>query len=85
MPVGELDQVDRNGILAALTGFPAIDVPAGFSTPTSSAPSGVPIGLDFLGRPWSEGILFSLAYSFEQATKFRRPPESVPPFSTRSK
>ena len=79
VPVGELNQADRNGILAALTGFPAIDVPAGFSTPTTSAPLGIPVGLDFFGRPWSEGTLFSLAYSFEHATKFRRPPVSVPP------
>jgi len=80
-PVGELNQADRNGILAALTGFPAIDVPAGFSTPTANAPLGVPVGLDFFGRPWSEDTLFSLAYSFEQATKHRRPPVSVPFFS----
>ena len=79
-PVGELNQADRNGILAALTGFPAIDVPAGFSTPTANAPLGVPVGLDFFGRPWSEDTLFSLAYSFEQATKHRRPPMSVPFF-----
>jgi len=78
VPVGEPDQIDRNGILAALTGFPAIDVPAGFSTATASAPLGVPVGVDFLGRPWTEGILIRLAYSFEQATKFRRPPASVP-------
>ena len=81
VPVGETDQVERNGILAALTGFPAIDVPAGFSTPTASAPLGVPIGLDFLGRPWSEGTLIRLAYSFEETTKFRRPPASVPPIA----
>jgi amidase len=79
VPVGEYNQADRNGILAALTGFPAIDVPAGFSTPTASAPLGVPIGLDFFGRPWSEDTLFKLAYSFEQASKLRRPPASVPP------
>lgn len=81
VPVGELNQADRNGILAALTGFPAIDVPAGFSTPTANAPLGVPVGLDFFGRPWSEDTLFSLAYSFEQATKHRRPPVSVPSLS----
>ncbi len=79
VPVGEYNQADRNGILAALTGFPAIDVPAGFSSPTKNAPLGVPIGLDFFGRPWSEDTLFKLAYSFEQATKLRRLPASVPP------
>jgi amidase len=82
VPIGELNQADRNGILAGLTGFPAINVPAGFSAPTSTAPLGVPVGLDFLGRPWSEDTLFSLAYSFEQAAKLRRPPASVPPLSS---
>jgi Asp-tRNA(Asn)/Glu-tRNA(Gln) amidotransferase A subunit family amidase len=81
VPVVELNQADRNGILAALTGFPAINVPAGFSMPTASAPLGVPVGLDFFGRPWSEDTLFSLAYSFEQATKHRRPPVSTPSLS----
>lgn len=81
VPVGELNQADRNGILAGLTGFPAIDVPAGFSAPSASAPLGVPVGLDFFGRPWSEDVLFKLAYSFEQAAKIRRPPASVPPLA----
>jgi amidase len=79
VPVTELNQADRNGILAAVTGFPAVTVPAGFSAPTATAPLGVPVGMDILGRPWSEAELLSLAYSFEQATHFRRPPESAPP------
>jgi amidase len=79
VPVTELNQADRNGILASVTGFPAITVPAGFSAPTKTAPLGVPVGMDILGRPWSEAKLLSLAYSFEQATHFRRSPESAPP------
>ena len=79
VPVTELNQADRNGILASVTGFPAITVPAGFSAPTQSAPLGVPVGMDILGKPWSEAKLLSLAYSFEQATHFRRSPESAPP------
>jgi amidase len=79
VPVTELNQADRNGILAAVTGFPAVTVPAGFSAPTATAPIGVPVGMDILGKPWSEAELLSLAYSFEQATHFRRPPESAPP------
>ena len=55
VPIIDPNQADRNGILAAITGFPAITVPAGFSAPTSDAPIGVPIGIDFLGRPWSDG------------------------------
>jgi len=78
-PVTELNQADRNGILASVTGFPAITVPAGFSAPTKTAPLGVPVGMDILGKPWSEAKLLSLAYSFEQATHFRRSPESAPP------
>jgi Asp-tRNA(Asn)/Glu-tRNA(Gln) amidotransferase A subunit family amidase len=78
VPIGE-DQVDRNGVLASVTGFPAITVPAGFSPPTDSAPLGVPVGIEFLGRPWSEGELLRIAYAFEQATHFRRPPRSTPP------
>ncbi|MER2264486.1 amidase family protein [Methylobacterium oxalidis] len=82
VPIGELNQADRNGIVAGLTGFPAIDVPAGFSAPSETAPLGVPIGLDLLGRPWSEGRLLGLAYAFEQATKLRRPPASAPPLGS---
>ncbi|MDR7037493.1 Asp-tRNA(Asn)/Glu-tRNA(Gln) amidotransferase A subunit family amidase [Methylobacterium sp. BE186] len=78
VPIGELNQAERNGIVAGLTGFPAIDIPAGFSAPTERAPLGVPVGLDLLGRPWSEGKLLGLAYAFEQATKLRRPPASAP-------
>ena len=78
VPIGET-QVDRNGVLGAITGFPAITVPAGFSPQSKSAPIGVPIGIEFLGRPWSEPTLLKLAYAFEQATKYRRPPTSTPP------
>ena len=73
------DQMERNGILGAATGFPSITLPAGFSRPAGSAPIGVPIGIEFLGRPWAESTLVKLAYAFEQATRYRRPPVSVPP------
>jgi amidase len=78
VPVTETSQTDRNGILAAVTGFPAITVPAGFSRPSSTAPLGVPVGMDILGRPWSEGRLIQIAYGFEQATHYRKSPESAP-------
>ena len=64
--------------------LPAIDVPAGFSASSETAPLGVPIGMDLLGRPWSEGKLLGLAYAFEQATKLRRPPTSTPPLTASS-
>lgn len=73
VPVGQ-PQVDRNGVLASIIGFPAITVPAGFSSPTAAAPRGVPVGLEFLGRPWSEPLLIKLAYAFEQATRHQQPP-----------
>ena len=79
VPLTEFNQADRNGILASVTGFPPITVPAGFSSPTDTAPLGVPVGMDILGRPFSEAKLLSIAYSFEQATHFRRSPESAPP------
>lgn len=78
VPIGE-GQADRNGVLASVTGFPALTVPAGFSSATASAPIGVPIGVEFLGRPFSEPTLIGLAYAFEQATEHRRSPASTPP------
>jgi len=81
--IGEMNQAQRNGILASLAGFPAITVPAGFSTPTVSAPIGVPVGIEFLGLPFSEPQLLQIAYGFEQATRARKPPPSTPPINGR--
>jgi Asp-tRNA(Asn)/Glu-tRNA(Gln) amidotransferase A subunit family amidase len=78
LPIGATFQKDRNGIVAALAGFPAIEVPAGFSTPTADAPIGVPVGLEFLGRAWAEPELIKLAFGFEKATHLRKPPVSTP-------
>ena len=39
---------------------------------------GLPAGLQILGRPYSEGLLFGLAYAYEQATQHRVPPEGYP-------
>jgi amidase len=79
--IGEMNQAERNGILASLTGFPAITVPAGFSTPTESAPIGVPVGIEFLGPPFSEPQLLQITYGLEQATHARKPPQSTPPLN----
>jgi Asp-tRNA(Asn)/Glu-tRNA(Gln) amidotransferase A subunit family amidase len=73
--IGEMNQAERNGILASLAGFPAITVPAGFSTPTENAPIGVPVGIEFLGPPFSEPRLLQIAYGFEQETHARKPPQ----------
>jgi len=53
---------------AALAGYPAITVPAGDAF-------GLPVGLTFMGRAYSEPTLIRLAFAFEQATHARRPPE----------
>lgn len=53
--------------LAAVAGYPNINVPAGFIF-------GLPVGISFFGRAWSEPTLIKIAYSFEQATHFRKPP-----------
>ena len=52
---------------AAVAGYPNINVTAGFI-------SGLPVGISFFGRAWSEPVLIRLAYSFEQATKARQAP-----------
>ncbi|MGB8474734.1 MAG: amidase [Candidatus Acidiferrum sp.] len=52
---------------AAVAGYPNITVNAGFDF-------GLPVGISFFGRAWSEPVLLKLAYGFEQATKFRKAP-----------
>ena len=56
---------------AAVAGYPDITVPAGFVF-------GLPVGISFFGRVWSEPTLFKLAYAFEQMTKVRKPPQFLP-------
>ncbi len=56
---------------AAVAGYPNITVPAGFI-------HGLPVGISFFGRAWSEPVLIRVAYAFEQATKIRKPPTFPP-------
>ena len=72
------DQPERNGTLSNGTGFPAVTFPAGFSTPTSSAPLGVPVGAELLATDYTEPRLLGYAYAFEQAMRVRKPPASTP-------
>jgi len=56
---------------AAVAGYPNINVPAGFVF-------GMPVGISFFGRAWSEPTLLKIAYAFEQLVKARRPPQFLP-------
>ena len=63
----------NNRQLSPVIGFPALTVPAGFST------EGLPVGLEFLGRPFAEAILLKFGYAYEQGTQRREPPSTTPP------
>ena len=56
---------------SAVAGYPHITLPLGYS-------NGLPLNISFLGRPWEENRLISLAYSFEQAHPVRVPPTFRP-------
>jgi Asp-tRNA(Asn)/Glu-tRNA(Gln) amidotransferase A subunit family amidase len=51
----------------------SMTVPAGFTS------SNLPVGITFFGRPYDEGLLLKLAYSYEQSTHHRKPPTTTPP------
>jgi amidase len=56
---------------AAVAGYPDITVPAGFIF-------GLPVGVSFFGRAWSEPTLFKIAYGFEQTIQARKRPQFLP-------
>ena len=75
--IGSPSQSGRNGILAALTGSPVVTVPAGFSPNSTDAPIGVPIGMEILGMPWSEGKLLKIAKMVAEVKRVRKMPVST--------
>lgn len=56
---------------AAVAGYPNINVPAGDIF-------GLPVGISFFGRAWSEPVLIRIAYAYEQASKLRKAPQFLP-------
>lgn len=71
-PIGE-NQEGSNCQLSATIGLPAISIPAGFT------PDGLPVGLELLGTPFSEGTLLRISYAYERFAQPRKPPKSAPP------
>jgi amidase len=76
-PPSPIDLVDGDGSIAsaassstpaAVAGYPSITVPVGFVF-------GLPVGMSFIGRPFTEGLLLKFAYAYEQASPMRKPPE----------
>jgi len=56
---------------AAVSGYPNITVPMGFV-------EGLPVGISFFGRAWSEPLLLEIAYAYETGTRHRKPPSFIP-------
>jgi amidase len=63
--------------MPAKAGYPSVIVPGGYLS------NGAPFGVAFTGLAWSEPTLIRLAFAFEQATGYRRPPASTPPLAAR--
>ena len=67
----------NNRFLSPVIGFPALTVPAGFTT------NELPVGLEFLGRPFTEAVLLRIGYAYEQGTRRRKPPATTPALADR--
>ena len=80
--VPSTNQPGSNCRVSAQSGLPAISVPVGFIA-DAAAPTGIPVGMEFLGRAFTEGELLQFAYSWEQAMHVRRVPASTPDLEPR--
>jgi amidase len=69
-------QPGSNCQLSAVTGLPALSMPAGFT------PDSLPLGIELMGRPLSDARLVAFAYDYEHAVNPRRPPSTTPPLVT---
>ncbi|MEJ2594476.1 MAG: amidase [bacterium] len=73
-PAWKTDHVNGDSFIlgssspAAMCGYPNITVPMGFV-------DGLPVGISFFGKAWSEPVLIEMAYAYEQGTKHRMPPQ----------
>jgi amidase len=74
--IGE-PQRGGNCQLSAVTGLPALSMPAGFTA------DGLPIGLELLGRPLADATLLSMAYDYERSARPRVAPSTTPPLVAR--
>jgi Asp-tRNA(Asn)/Glu-tRNA(Gln) amidotransferase A subunit family amidase len=70
--VADVAGLGNNRRLSSLLAFPAITVPAGFTT------DGLPVGIEFMARTFDEAMLLKFAYAYEQGTRHRKPPASTP-------
>jgi len=73
--LGSSDDGSRDNSISSATGLPAIVLPAGLNE------EGLPLALEFLGRPFGEPILIQLAYAYERASHARVAPKMTPHLS----
>jgi Asp-tRNA(Asn)/Glu-tRNA(Gln) amidotransferase A subunit family amidase len=71
-PVGTADSGNRDNPISSVTGLPAVVMPAGLNE------QGLPIAIEFLGRPFSEPTLLKLAYAYERVSRRRVAPPTTP-------
>lgn len=78
-PEGHLEERvgEKDNPVSSITGLPALIVPAGYTSRENG-----PIGLEILGRPYSEPTLFRIGYAYEQKSRVRKPAPLVPPLAS---